>query len=135
MFGRLSKLLWSSTYDAKQQEFNNRVANELAPYLESLEGIQLMNEIKRDFEAQISYYFGASKKSDRLASFTNINKFIREHEFVVNKTRKTISGVKQQSGRLKKYKSYRTRDGHFEFVLILFKARPFTVRNKKENES
>ena len=94
LFGRLSKLLWSSTYDAKQQEFNNRVVNELAPYLESLEGIQLMNETKRDFEAQISYYFGASKKSDRLASFTNINKFIREHDFVVNKTRKTISGEK-----------------------------------------
>ncbi|PFY01670.1 DEAD/DEAH box helicase family protein [Bacillus toyonensis] len=94
LFGRLSKLLWSSTYDAKQQEFNNRVANELTPYLESLEGIQLMNETKRDFEAQISYYFGASKKNDRLASFTNINKFIREHDFLVNKTRKTISGEK-----------------------------------------
>lgn len=62
--------------------------------MESFEGIQLMNETKRDFEEQISYYFGASKKSVRLASFTNINKFIREHDFVVNKTRKTISGEK-----------------------------------------
>ncbi|PFJ81432.1 hypothetical protein COI95_08680 [Bacillus cereus] len=94
LFGRLSKLLWSSTYDAKQQEFNNRVANELATYLESFEGIQLMNEAKRDFEAQISYYYGASKKSERLASYTNINKFIEEHGFKVNRIRKTIDKEK-----------------------------------------
>ncbi|WP_367888459.1 hypothetical protein [Bacillus wiedmannii] len=94
LFGRLSKLLWSSTYDAKHQEFNNRVATELTPYLGSLEGIPLMNETKRDFEAQISYYFGAPKKSERLASFTNINKFIEEHGFKVNRIRKTIDKEK-----------------------------------------
>ncbi|XBO88466.1 hypothetical protein AAGG43_22325 [Bacillus paranthracis] len=111
LFDRPSKIEWSSSYDNKKQEFTNRVANELQPYLESLEGVQLMNETKREFEEQISYYFGASKKSDRLVSLANIKKFIHEHGFKVKDDRKTINKRKQQSGRLKKYKSHRTSDG------------------------
>ncbi|MGR9593665.1 DEAD/DEAH box helicase [Bacillus thuringiensis] len=94
LFDRTSKIEWSSSYDNKKQEFTNRVADELQPYLEFLEGNQLMNETKHEFEAQISYYFGASKKGNRLASFTNINKFIREHDFEIKKIRKTIDGEK-----------------------------------------
>ncbi|MGR5882752.1 DEAD/DEAH box helicase family protein [Bacillus cereus] len=94
LFDRPSKIEWSSSYDNKKQEFTNRVANELQPYLESLEGVQLMNETKREFEEQISYYFGASKKSDRLVSLANIKKFIHEHGFTVKDDRKTINKKK-----------------------------------------
>ncbi|PRD10530.1 hypothetical protein CQ058_10265 [Bacillus sp. MYb56] len=94
LFDRPSKIEWSSSYDNKKQEFTNRVANELQPYLESLEGVQLMNDTRREFEEKISYHFGASKKSNRLASLKNINKFIQEHDFEINKTRKTIGGEK-----------------------------------------
>jgi hypothetical protein len=110
LFDRPSKIEWSSSYDNTKQEFTNRVANELQPYLESLEGVQLMNETKHEFEAQISYYYGASKKSDRLASLTNIKKFIHEHGFTVDDTRKTIDKKKVTIWTIKKYK-HRTPDG------------------------
>ncbi|PEQ43629.1 hypothetical protein CN467_03005 [Bacillus cereus] len=102
LFDRPSKIEWSSSYDNTKQKFTNRVANELQPYLESLEGVQLMNETKHEFEAQISYYYGASKKSDRLASLTNIKKFIHEHGFTVDDTRKTIDKKKVTIWTIKK---------------------------------
>ncbi|WP_241484273.1 hypothetical protein [Bacillus clarus] len=58
--------------------FTNRVANELKSYFESLEGIQLMNETRRDFEEQISYYLTIHKTIDSL----DFHMFVFHYEMI-----------------------------------------------------
>lgn len=91
LFELPSEIQWKNTHDDKKQELTNRLNQELIPYLQGLEGIKLFDNEKRDFESQISYYYGASKRSDRLASLKTINEYISGHGFIIESKRAVVN--------------------------------------------
>lgn len=97
LFGRPSTVQWRNKeemYAETTKLLQGRVSEELTPYLQKLEGSTLFGDEKSKFETEISYYFGASKRS-RLASLTTINEFIYPHGFSISDKRKMINQKKQ----------------------------------------
>ncbi|MGG0287191.1 hypothetical protein ABEY41_19130 [Peribacillus butanolivorans] len=98
LFSKSSDVQWRNKDEAKDEltkELEKRVNQELLPYLQKLEAIKLYDDEKRKFESEISYYFGASKKSSRLANRTTINEFINGYGFKVNNKRMTLNQSKK----------------------------------------
>ncbi|MDP9742838.1 UNVERIFIED_ORG: hypothetical protein QFZ59_004668 [Bacillus sp. B2I3] len=99
LFNRPSSIQWRNKNEIKDDvtvKQENRVLEELAPYLHQLEGVKLHGDEKRKFESEISYYYGASKKSNRLANLSTINEFIRSHGFII-KSKRTVINQKQRT--------------------------------------
>lgn len=94
LFGRPSTIKWRSKEEAKSEielELEQRVNQELIPYLQKYKGIELYDDEKRKFQSEISYYFGVSKRSSRLANLTTIKEFTRSYGFTIDNTRKVIN--------------------------------------------
>jgi len=98
LFERPSEIQWRNKDFASEEnkrEFERRIAEELLPYLQKYESIKLFDDEKRKFESEISYYFGASKRSTRLANQSTINEFINAHGFKVEAKRMMIDQKKK----------------------------------------
>ncbi|MDQ0999770.1 hypothetical protein QFZ28_000170 [Neobacillus niacini] len=98
LFDRPAVIHWRNKYIASEEnkmEFKRRITEELVPYLQKLEDIRLFDDEKRVFEDKISYYFGASKRNNRLANLTTINEIINAHGFVVSDKRQMIDKKKK----------------------------------------
>lgn len=94
LFGRPSTIQWRNKEETKsemEQDQEQRVMEELIPYLQKYEGIKLYDDEKRKFQSEISYYFGASKRSSRLANLTTVKEFTSPYGFTIDDTRKLIN--------------------------------------------
>lgn len=95
LFSRPSTTQWRSKEEAKSelgQDHEQRVNEELSPYLQKYEGVKLYDNEKRKFQSEISDYFGASKRCSRLANLTTIKEFISPYGFIIDDKRKAIDG-------------------------------------------
>ncbi|MDQ0976512.1 hypothetical protein QFZ31_006390 [Neobacillus niacini] len=98
LFNRPAIIHWRNKYIASEEnkmEYKKRITDELVPYLQGQEGIRLFDDEKRNFEEKISYYFGASKRNNRLANLTTINEVINAYGFIVSDKRQIINKKKK----------------------------------------